>query len=61
MPLNKQKSRLIRDGAFAAVNRNEPDRVRVVREKHGDAAAERVKAGIALHHARKLGAKIGRD
>lgn len=54
----KEKSKLIRDGEFASVNRNEPLRVQVVRRKHGEAAAKRMKAAIALTNARKKGAKV---
>lgn len=54
----KEKSKIIRDGEFASVNRNEPYRVQVVRRKHGEAAATRMKAGIALTNARKKGAKV---
>ena len=52
-----EKNRLLRDGAFGSVNRNEPERVRVVREKHGEKAATRMKTAIALDLARKMGVK----
>jgi hypothetical protein len=54
----KEKSRLLRDGAFESVNRNEPYRVQVVRRKHGEEAARKMKAAIALDEARAKGAKI---
>jgi hypothetical protein len=54
----KEKSKLIRDGAFESVNRNEPYRVQVVRRKHGEEAARKMKAAIALDEARAKGAKI---
>ena len=53
-----KKNQLLRDGCFSAVKRNEPNRVRVVREKHGQKAADKVAAGIALDMARKMGAKL---
>ena len=56
--IDPERSKLLRDNAFRDVNRFEPERVRVVREKHGNKAAERMKAGIALSEARKQGAKV---
>lgn len=52
-----KKSRVIKN-AFSAVNRYEPERVRVVREKRGEEAAERMKIAIALDEARRMGVKI---
>lgn len=46
--------------AFSSVNRYEPNRVRVVREKHGDKAASRMKTAIALDEARRNGVKVPR-
>jgi len=57
----KTRNQVLRDNAFRSVNRYEPDRVRVVREKHGEAAAERVKRGIALDEARRMGVRIPRS
>lgn len=48
----------MRDNAFREVNRYEPDRVRVVREKYGEKRANRMKAAIALDKARSQGAKV---
>lgn len=44
--------------AFREVKCKTPDRVRVVREKHGDAAAERMRRAIAFDKARANGAKV---
>lgn len=52
--MDKDRKRLLRDNAFRSVNRHEPERVRVVREKHGKKAAERMKKAIALDEARKF-------
>lgn len=54
--MKKDRARLLRDNAFRNVKRYEPERVRVVREKHGDKAAEKMAAAIALDEARRLGA-----
>lgn len=54
----RKRDTLLRDNAFRSVNRYEPARVKAVRAKKGDAAANRMKTAIALDDARKKGAKI---
>lgn len=54
-----KKNRVI-ENAFSSVSRYEPDRVRVVREKHGEKAAERMRIAIALDEARRLGVRVPR-
>lgn len=49
---------MLRDNAFSTVNRYEPERVRVVREKHGEKAAKKMATAIALDEARKQGVKV---
>jgi hypothetical protein len=57
-PIDPERSKALRDNAFREVNRYEPDRVRVVREKYGEKRANRMKAAIALDKARSQGAKV---
>lgn len=49
-------NKLLRDNAFREVNRYEPPRVKAVRKKRGEKAAERMKVAIALDKVRKLNA-----
>jgi hypothetical protein len=58
--VDKKRSKVLRDNAFRDVNRYEPERVQVTRRKHGAAAAEKMKAGIALDTARRQGVRIPR-
>ena len=44
--------------AFSTVARYEPERVKVVRAKHGNKAAEKMKVAIALDETRKQGVKV---
>lgn len=55
--IDPEREKVLRDNAFREVNRYEPDRVRVVREKHGDKAADRMRTAIALDNARKQGVR----
>ncbi len=54
----KPRDKQLLANAFSEVNRYEPERVRVVRDKHGSKAAERMKTAIALTEARKQGVKV---
>ena len=54
----KTRQGLLRDNAFSTVNRYEPERVSVVREKYGEKVARRMKTAIALDEARRLGVKV---
>lgn len=55
-PLTETRRAL--DRAFNEVKRNPPERVRVVEEKHGQEAADRMRIAIALGKARQYGARI---
>lgn len=52
-PIDSERSKVLRDNAFSEVSRYEPDRVRVIREKHGEKAAKRASTAIALTEWRK--------
>ncbi len=52
------RGKLLTDNAFRDVNRYEPERVRIVREKFGEKRANRMKAAIALDDARRKGVKV---
>lgn len=51
--MDKDREKLIRDNAFRDVNRYEPERVKVTRERHGKKAADAMKAAIALSELRR--------
>lgn len=56
--MDKDRSKLLLDNAFRSVNRYEPERVKVTRQRHGEKAAKSMKAAIALDEARKQGVKV---
>ena len=56
--MRKDRKKTLLANAFSAENRYEPARVKVVRAKHGDRAAEKMKTAIALDEARKQGVKV---
>lgn len=57
--MSKERDKLLTRNAFSSVSRYEPERVRVVREKHGPKAANKMKVAIALDEARKRVANAG--
>jgi len=56
-PDDPKRLKVLRDNAFSSVSRHEPERVRVVREKHGEKAARKMSIAIALDEARSRGVK----
>lgn len=56
-----KREQTLRDNAFSGVNRYEPARVKVVRAKHGEKAANRMKTAIALDEARRLGVRYKKN
>jgi hypothetical protein len=56
--MRKGRERTLLANAFSTVNRYEPERVKVVRRKHGNAKAEKMKTAIALDEARKQGVDV---
>jgi len=56
--MDKKREKLLTRNAFSTVSRYEPPRVKAVRAKHGDRAAEKMKTAIALDEARKQGVKV---
>lgn len=53
-----RREKVLRDNAFRQVNWYEPERVKQVRKKRGEKAAQRMKTAIALDEARKMGVKV---